>query len=125
MIQTQADAKRFFVVKVVAEAKAQGLELSDAEQRMLSWSESDPDFTPDPALAERLAAEISDAEYESKIARLLAGAFQRDIAVGGAAAKESYREAYAVLKQGDHYLLVMIDRALGRRLRPWWRFSIS
>ena len=34
---------------------------------MLLWSESAPDSVADPMLAERLAAEISDADYESKI----------------------------------------------------------
>ena len=49
----QADAKRFFVGKVVAQAALEGATLSKAEQHMRSWSESNPDFTPDHPLAER------------------------------------------------------------------------
>jgi hypothetical protein len=37
-------------------------------------------------------------------------------------ALDDYRRAHALLRQGDYYILVMIDRALGRRLRPWWKF---
>ena len=93
--------------------------LSAAEQAMLSWSESDPAFTPDPALVEQLATEISDDDYETKVAGLLERSYQRDLKSDGAA-RDGYRKAYSMLAQGDHYLLVMIRRALGRHLRPWW-----
>ena len=75
----------------------------------------------DPALVKKLAAEISDEEYERKIAGFLKRAYQRDLA-RDSAVRDSYREAYAVLNQGDHYLLIMINQALGRQLRPWWAF---
>ena len=32
--------------------------------------------------------------------------------------RDTYREAYTVLNQSDHCVLVMIDRALGRFLKP-------
>ena len=86
---------------------------------MLSWSESDPDFTADPALVEQLGTEISDKAYEAKVVGLLRGAYRRDVTAEPAAA-ERYREAYATLGQGDHYILIMIGEALGRKLRPWW-----
>lgn len=124
MVETQGDAKRFFVEKVVAEAEHQGVILSESERRMLSWSELDPEFNVDPTLVEKLAAEISDEEYEAKISRLLDAVYRRDVETDPHA-RDTYRQAYSVLKQGDHYLLVMIDHALGRRLRRWWRFSIT
>jgi hypothetical protein len=37
-------------------------------------------------------------------------------------ALDAYREAFTVLSQGDHYLQVMVNRALHRHLRPWWMF---
>jgi hypothetical protein len=64
MVRTQNDAKRFFVNRVVSRARIEGITLSDAEQRMLGWSESDPDFVADLELPKRLAAEISDEDYE-------------------------------------------------------------
>jgi hypothetical protein len=118
---SQSQAKRFFVEKIVTQAASERVTLSDAERRMLSFSESDPEFVVDPVLVERLAAEISDADYESKIVGLLERAFARDLA-SDVGARDTYAAAYDVLRQGDHYLLVMIDRALKRRLRPWWAF---
>ena len=95
--------------------------LSDSERQMLSFSESDPEFIVDPALVNKLAAEISDEDYERKIGGLLKRAYQRDLA-RNSVARDTYREAYTVLNQGDHYLLIMINQALGRQLRPWWAF---
>ena len=119
MFATQTEAKLFFVGKVLAQAHAEQMGLSAVEQAMLSWSESDPAFTPDPALVEQLATEISDDDYETKVAGLLERSYQRDLKSDGAA-RDGYRKAYSMLAQGDHYLLVMIRRALGRHLRPWW-----
>ena len=118
---TQAAAKRFFVARVLEQATADGVRLSEAEQRMLAWSESDPEFTPDPALPPALEAEMSDEAYEAKIAALIRAAYARDVA-RDPGAKTRYREAYATLAAGDHYILIMIRRALGLRLRRWWPF---
>ena len=74
-----------------------------------------------PRVPESLAAEISDEDYEAKVAGLLERAYKRDVA-HDSAARDTYREAYTRLNQGDHYLLVMIERALGRQLGPWWAF---
>jgi hypothetical protein len=119
MFATQAEAKRFFVERVLAQARTEQVRLSPAEQGMLSWSESDPEFKADPALVEQLAAELSDEEYEAKVAGLLERSYQRDV-TSDSSARDRYREAYAILTRGDHYLVVMIRRALGRHVRPWW-----
>jgi hypothetical protein len=91
------------------------------EATMLSWSESDPDFVVDPELPERLAAEISDEEYEKKITglpvRRLAAEVRQD-----PAAEALWKHATEVLRQGDHYILVMLDVAGGSRLKRWWQF---
>ena len=121
MFTSQGQAKRFFVEKVIAQAATEGVPLSDAEQRMLSFSESDPEFVVSPGLVEKLQAEISDDAYEAKIAGLIESAWKRDVE-SDSNARTVYREAFTVLSQGDHYLLVMIDRALQRHLRPWWAF---
>jgi len=123
-IETQSSAKQFFVSKVLVEAQAQGIELSQAEKTMLRWSESDPEFKAEPALVEQLTAEIPDDEYEAKIRNLLASAYHRDLKAD-ASAKRMWRQAYSVLNRGDHYILVMINQAIGRKLRPWWKFSIA
>jgi len=121
MVQTQTEAKRFFVDKVLRQAHAEGVRLSEAEHQMLSWSESDPDFVVDPQLLGRLASEMSDEAYEKKIGELLARGFAADEAANPASA-EQWRQASEVLRQGDHYILVMLDEAIGGRLKRWWQF---
>ena len=118
---TEAEARQFFVEKIVQQALREGVSLSDDERRMLLWSESAPDSVADSSLAERVAPEISDAAYESKIVGLLRSSFKRDSAVDPAA-KEVWGTALSVLSRGDHYVLVMINEAIGRHLKPWWQF---
>jgi hypothetical protein len=121
MFDTQTAAKRFIVAKVIEQAEREGVSLSAAEQYMLSWSESDPDFVPDPDLAEALEAEIPEAAFEKKIGGLLCRAYDRDLATDREA-RTRYRAARAKLAEGDHYILVMMDLGLGSRLRTWWPF---
>jgi hypothetical protein len=130
MVHTQSEAKRFFVERVVKRARDEGVPLSDAERRMLSWSESDPEFTADPQnvvqLAEQLASEMSDEQYEEKIAGLLDRRFAEEVAADPGA-KDAWQQALSVLGQGDHYIGIMIDRAVGDRLKlkKWWQFRWS
>jgi hypothetical protein len=121
MMHTQAEAKQFFATKAIARAQLEGTPLSGAEQRMLWWSESDPEFSADPALGEQLASEISDEQYETKIAGLLKRSFAADVAAG-IDARSMWQQARSVLKQSDHYILIMVDRAIDSELKPWWRF---
>ena len=121
MFTSQGQAKRFFVDKIATQAVTEGTPLSDAERQMLSFSESDPEFVVDPALVEKLQAEISDEDYEAKIAGLIERSWKRNVETDSNAGN-LYREAFTTLSRGDHYLLIMIDRALRRHLRPWWAF---
>jgi hypothetical protein len=121
MDQTQTEAKQFFADRVIQQANVERVTLSDAERRMLSWSESDPAFNADPALVEQLSAEISDAEYEAKIAGLLERRFAADLA-SSANAMDMWRQAQTTLEQGDHYILIMIERAVGSKMKRWWQF---
>ena len=121
---TPDEARHFFVQKIVAQAEREGVSLSANERRMLDWSEVEPGCESDTELAEALASEISDEAYEEKIRRLLEAAYWTDIGVD-LRAKDAYRAAYSVLNRGDYYVLIMIEAALGRRLRRWWQFSMS
>ena len=80
-MNTQSEAKRFFATKVIDRARTEGVALSDAERQMLYWSESDPEFKADPKLVEQLASEMSDQDYEAKIATLLQNAFVVDSSI--------------------------------------------
>ena len=80
------------------------------------------------AVVEKLHAEISDEDYETRVAGLLERPWRRDVE-SDSTAGDVYRQAFTVLTQRDHYLLVMINRATrrdqpraGRHLRPWWAF---
>jgi hypothetical protein len=121
VVHTQAEAKRFFADKVVQQALADAVALSDVERQMLLWSECDPTFRADPTLVDKLASEISDEEYEAKISGLLQRALEREVAVN-ARAIDQWRQARTLLKEGDHYILVFVDRAAGRKLRRVWEF---
>lgn len=121
MFGSEQEAKRFFVQKIVAEAAQSGRALSESEQWMLSFSETDPEFVVLPELVERLASEISDADYEAKITRLVERACRRDVSANKESV-EQYRQALKKLAQGDHYLLVMLEPGLARVLPKWWQF---
>ena len=120
-MNTQSEAKRFFATKVIDRARTEGIALSDAERQMLYWSESDPEFKADPKLVEQLASEMSDEDYEAKIAALLQNAFAADSAIDSRA-PDMWQQARSVLNQGDHYILIMIARAVGKKLKRWWEF---
>lgn len=117
----QAQAKKFFVDRVISQATSEGLRLSEAEKRMLSWSESDPFYEPDPQVVEKLESEMSDEEYEAKISGLIKRAYDADI-VAIPSSRDRYKEAYRQLKEGDHYILIMIEDAIGRHVKRWGLF---
>ena len=121
VVQTQTEARQFFVAKVIQKADSEGMALSKDERQMLYWSESAPDSIADPELAERLADQISDSDYEAKIAGLLRRSLIDEIA-RDPQAKALWQQAWSVLKEGDHYILIMIGEAVGQQLKPWWRF---
>ena len=125
MFTTQGEAKRFFVEKVLQQAAFEGVHLSQVERGMLSWSETDPEWNVSAeqatALIEGLKAEMSDEQYESKISALLARAYERD-GQSGDSLKDLWKDAYSKLNEGDHYIAIMLDEAVGRKLRKRWSF---
>lgn len=44
--------------------------------------------------------------------------FKNDTEINGDL-KETYKEAYKLLKQGDHFILIMIESAIGSKLSRW------
>lgn len=116
---TPSEAKRFFADKVDQQAAAENIELSATERKMLWFSESDPDFEVDPRLVDELADELSDEEYEAKISGLLERRFAADAADECEAA--AWRDARATLEHGDHYISIMIDRAIPEKPKRWWQ----
>ena len=103
-------------IRAFAQARVERMPLSDAERQMLSWSESDRDFMVDPRLPNQLASEMSDEDYETKVVGLLARSFAADVAASPET-QGQWKQAAEVLHEGDHYILVMLDKAVGHRLK--------
>ena len=120
-MHSQTELKQFLVRQVIQQADAEGVSLSEGERRMLSWSESDPDSVVDTRIAEQLGLPTSDEEYEEKISGLLARRYAADVTSNPHAAAQ-WKQAIECLEEGDHYILIMVERALGRRLKQWWQF---
>jgi len=114
----QGKVKSFFINKIINQAEYEGVNLSAAERYMLQWSESDPSFVQDTKLNEQFGREITPKEYEEKIRALIKRAYKRDLN-SFPDAKDSYRDAYKILRKGDHYILVMIRGAVGLKLNKW------
>jgi hypothetical protein len=60
-------------------------------------------------------------EYEEKISKLVTLAYDHDVKhpedLGSRDAREAYRAAHEVLSREDHYILIMINDALGGKVR--------
>ncbi len=112
----ESQAKQFLINRIIFQAQKEHCALSEVEQYMLGWSESDKGFEIDDTLTERFNQETTDEAYEKKMADLIARAFKEDVNQNPEA-KGKYRGAYRALKQGDHYILVMIEAAIGSKLK--------
>jgi len=104
-------AKDFLVGKIVEEAQRQGLDLSEAERRLLYFSEASGEG------AEGSTVECDPPAHERKIAKLIRAAYRRLSKEQGEELK-AWAEAIHVLRKGDHYLLVMVDQAVGTARPP-------
>jgi hypothetical protein len=104
---SQMAAKQFLASKIVFEANLQGMPLSGGEQKLLLFSEQDPE-SPTDIPVELL--EGIDYEFEKKITSLLKAAYERD-RVNPQELKQ-YQDAVQKLKGSDHYILVMAEPAL-------------
>lgn len=107
----QSQAKKFFIERIISQARNENINLSEAEKYMLGWTEVEPNFKIDDALTAEFYKETTDKEYEKKITHLIRNAYKTDISITNQN-KELYEEAYDVLNKGDHYILVMITEAL-------------
>ncbi len=121
IFSSQVQAKKFFIDRIVLYAQKNNIPLTEAEKYMLGWTEVEKGFEINQELTQQFNEETSDAEYEKKMSSLVRSAYEADIK-SDEEMKETYRNAYKMLKQGDHYLLIMIDEAIGGKLRKWGLF---
>lgn len=108
-------AKQFFVERIITQTKKDKIILSEAEKYMLNFSETDGGFILDQTLQEQFDNETTDEEFEKKIIKLIRKIYNNDVK-NNPEAKSKYRRMYRDLKRGDHYILIMIDEAIGYKL---------
>jgi len=106
-----ATAKQFLISRVIEEAEREDVPLSEIEMKMLYFTEvhlTTPDIHEVNAEFER---DYDSDKYESKIAAILKNAHNRDSQLD-VSRKHRWKDALDALKNEDHYILVMVYRAL-------------
>jgi hypothetical protein len=102
------EALEYLVGRIVAGAKLEGISLSEVERKMLYFSETDwtlPNILEVNKEFERL---YDTVEYEAKIAGLIQR-FLRRAEAENEREFDLWNKAEDKLREGDYYLLVMID----------------
>ena len=115
MFSNQIQAKRYFIDKIILQARQENIQLSEAEKYMLGWTETEEGFVINKQLLDRFNQETTNEKFEKKITGLLKHVYKSE-ANNDPASKETYRDAYRVLSAGYHYILVMIRSAIGTKL---------
>lgn len=101
------EAKDLIVHQTAAQAAFEGVPLSELEQRMMYFTESDPASCENPLeLNDEFEAQYDTPEYEAKISTLLHHAYSR-LKKEEPEKRDLWDQAMAMLKRGDHYLLVL------------------
>jgi hypothetical protein len=110
-------AKEFLVEKIVAEAEHESVPLSEVEWKMLYFSETGWTLPDMAEVNEKFDAEYDQCEYEDR-ARALVNSYLKH-ADGGE--RTNWDEAVKTLREGDHYLLVVIGQSRAKRggLNAW------
>ena len=111
---TGREAKEFLISKIIEEAQADKIPLSEVERKMLYFTESGwtlPDIMKVSADFDR---EYDQTKYESKIAKLIKRADRR-LRKGSRGDYEKWWTAIRFLRREDHYITAMIRLA---GLRP-------
>jgi hypothetical protein len=101
-------AKDFLVQQTEEQAQLEGVPLAELEKRMMYFTEG-PDAIENPiTLNEEFEEQFNTSEYEMKIAKLLRHAYKR-IKQADEAKASKWEESVKKLKQGDHYLIVLLE----------------
>lgn len=114
---TPREAKEYLIERILMQAQRDGVSLSKVERRMLHFSERATDAEDTAEVNEELERHYDLSEYEKKIARL-----SRRALSGEPGAEREWSRAVRVLRQEDHYLLVLIDASA---IRPRGDFVLT
>ena len=105
-----AAAKEFLISRVIEEARADGVTLSEIERKMLYFTEVHPSLPDIYDVNEQFERNYDSNEYEAKISRLLKSARDRD-REQSAGREQAWQDALNALRKEDHYILVMVGQA--------------
>jgi len=81
---------------------------------MLWFSEVKPDLPEGLEVADAFSQEFDESEYETKFSRLIRQAYRRDTKESPDL-KARWKASVQTLSEGDYYILVILERALGRK----------
>jgi hypothetical protein len=104
------EAKEFLVSRIVAEAKREGVSLSEIERKMLYFSETGWSLPDILEVNDEFDRKCDTAEYEKKITHLIHKETRR-LRKENPEDFVSWISAARKLKTEDHYVSVMIDAA--------------
>jgi hypothetical protein len=105
-------AKEFLISRVVDEATAERVKLSEIERKMLYFTEAHPSLPDIREVYDEFERKYDADDYEDKIAALLKHARERDQHLSDSR-EQNWKDALDVLKREDHYILVMVHQAFG------------
>ena len=97
--------------KIAAEAKRQGVSLSEVERKMLYFSETDWTLPGILEVNAEFERDYDEDEYERKICSL-GQAIEAQLKNVSAEESDLWFEAIQKLSDGDHYLLVLLNPRL-------------
>lgn len=111
---TVREAKEFLASRIAGEAAREGFPLSDVERKMLFFSETGWTLPDMAKVNEEFDEKYDQTGFEAKIARLIRNA-RKHSRTEGPEEYAKWSAAVQKLEKGDHYILVMTDRAGLRR----------
>ena len=115
---SQFEARQFLIDKIIVQADSAGAPLSDAEKRMLQLN------LDEPGSAIGIPVEVLEDKnraFENKAVRLLKAAYNRDR--DSAQEEQRYKDAVLVLRNTDHYILIVATAAIPVR-RRWGQLLV-
>lgn len=104
------EAKEFLVSKILLEAEREGVSLSEAERKMLYFSETDWTLPDMQQVYDEFSGTYDQDDYEAKIGRLVRRAYRGVSKQSGDEYNNWWSAVHHLSKQG-HYVSVMISQA--------------
>ncbi len=112
-------AKDYLARRIAEEAEGSGSPLTEVERKMLYFSEEGSTFPDVSAVSAQFDRDYNQDEYEKRIASLVRKIEARD-ATQDHLEQEAWDEAVEKLRDGDHYLSVLVNPSLSgdNAIRP-------